>query len=157
MVSAGALDAYNQSLDVIQNNVSNANTPGYAAQTQSLDAVSFNPSVGSYGGVQAGEVVSSRNEYAEQTLRQQTTLLGTATQNVMSLTSLQTVFAISGNTGISYALNNLLSSFSAWAQSPSDTTAQQSVLNNAGDLASAFQQAASTLDTIRQNTESQIG
>jgi flagellar hook-associated protein 1 FlgK len=157
LVSAGALDAYSQSLDVVQNNVSNANTPGYAAQTQSLEALSFDANTGSYGGVRAGQVVSSRNEYAEQAVRQQTTLLGTATQNVSSLTSLQTVFAISGNSGISYALNNLLSSFAAWAQSPSDTTTQQSVLNNASDLAEAFQQAASSLGTVRQNTESQIG
>ncbi len=157
MVSAGALDAYSQSLDVVQNNVSNANTPGYAAQTQSLVPEAFDPSAGLDGGVQPGQVISSRNEYAEQTVRQQTTLLGAATQNVSSLTSLQAVFDISGNVGIPYALNNLLSSFSAWAQSPTDTTAQQSVLNNASDLASAFQQTAASLDTVRQTTESQIG
>jgi len=157
LVSAGALDAYTRSLDVVQNNVSNANTPGYAAQTQSLVPEGFDPTTGLSGGVQAGQVVSSRNEYAEQAVRQQTTLLGAATQNVSSLSSLQTVFNISGSSGISYALNNLLSSFSAWAESPSDSTTRQSVLNNASDLASAFQQAASSLDTIRQTTESQVG
>jgi flagellar hook-associated protein 1 FlgK len=156
-VSAGALDAYSQSLDVVQNNVSNANTPGYAAQTQSLISLPFDPTTtGADGGVMAGDVVSSRNDYAEQAVRQQTTLLGAATQNASSLSSLQTVFDISGNTGIPYALNNLLSSFSAWSESPSDTTAQQSVINNATDLAEAFQQASSSLGTIRQNTESQI-
>jgi flagellar hook-associated protein 1 FlgK len=157
LISAGALEAYSQSLDVVQNNVTNANTPGYAAQTQSLVPEAFDPSVGLQGGVQAGQVISSRNEYAEQTVRQQKTMLGTATQNVSSLTSLQTVFNISGNTGIPFALNNLLSSFSAWAQSSTDTTTQQSVLNNASDLASAFQQTASSLDAVRQTTESQIG
>ena len=157
LISAGALEAYSQSLNVIQNNVSNASTPGYAAQTQSLVAQDFSPTEGLQGGVQAGEVVSSRDDYLEQTYRQQNTQLGTATQNVSSLTSLQTVFSISGDTGISYSLNNLLSSFSAWAESPTDTSSQQSVLNNASDLASAFQQAASSLGAIRENTESQIG
>jgi len=156
-VSADALSAYSQSLDVVQNNVSNANTPGYAAQTQSLIPLYFDPPEGFVGGVKPGAVVSSRNEFAEQSFRQQTTSLGTATQSVSSLTSLQTIFDISGNSGVPYALNNLLSSFSAWAQSPSDNDTQQSVLNNAGDLAQAFQQVASALGTIRQNTESEIG
>jgi flagellar hook-associated protein 1 FlgK len=155
-VAADALDAYSQSLQVTENNVVNASTPGYAAQTQTLQALMFNPSEGDAGGVAAGQIESSRNEYAEQAVRQQNVLLGAASQDVTSLTSLQTIFDVSGDTGIPYALNNLLQSFSTWAQSPTDSTAQQSVIDNATDMASAFNDAAASLDTTAQDANQQI-
>jgi flagellar hook-associated protein 1 FlgK len=137
--AANALGAFDQALNVTQNNVANAQTPGYANQTQLLNAMRFDPADGSTGGVSAGKVVSSRDQYAEQAVRQQNVLLGQAQQNVTSFTSLQSLFDISGNSGIPYALNNLFTSFSAWGQTPTDTDAQQAVINSAASLASAFQ------------------
>ena len=46
LTAAGALDAYSQALDVVQNNVANASTPGYASQTQLLDACGSTPRTG---------------------------------------------------------------------------------------------------------------
>lgn len=154
--SASALDAYNQVLQVTQNNVANANTPGYARLTQSLIALPFNPNDGDNGGVQAGEVQSSRDEFAEQAVRQQNTLLGEATQSVNSLTSLQANFDVTGSTGISLALNNLFSAFSAWGQSPTDSTARQNVLSQAADLASAFQETANGITSVEQDTNQRL-
>lgn len=155
-VAADTLGAYSQALQVTENNVTNASTPGYAEQTQTLLAAPFDPADGDAGGVAIGPVISARDEFAEQAVRNQNVLLGAASQNVSSLTSLQTVFDVSGDTGIPYALNNLLQSFSAWAQSPADSNAQQSVIDNATSLASAFNDAASSLDSIAQNTNQQI-
>ncbi len=154
--AAGALDAFTQALDVTQNNVANAQTPGYANQTQLLTAMQFDPAEGSTGGVRAGEVVSSRDQYAEQAVRQQNVLLGQAQQNVTSFTSLQSLFDISGNSGIPYALNNLFTSFSAWGQTPTSTNAQQAVIDSATDLANAFQQTSTSLAQAAQNNSSQI-
>ena len=154
--AAGALDAFTQALDVTQNNVANAQTPGYAKQIQLLTAIPFDPSNGSTGGVRAAEVVSSRDQYAEQAVRQQNVLLGQAQQNVTSFTSLQSLFDISGNSGIPYALNNLFTSFSAWGQTPTSTDARQAVIDSATGLASAFQQTATGLAQASQNNSSQI-
>ena len=41
-VTAGALNAFDLALETTQNNVANAQTPGYAKQTQTLDSVAFN-------------------------------------------------------------------------------------------------------------------
>src|ERR1700722_4650384 len=90
-VTAGALNAFSQSLETIQNNIANAQTPGYASQTQTLEATTFDPSDGSLGGVTAGAIVSSRNEYDEQALRNQTVQLGAADQSVNSLTEMQSL------------------------------------------------------------------
>jgi len=152
-VSTEALTAYDQVLTVAQNNVANGSTPGYAQQTQSLEAMPMDPTGGLMGGVRAGEVISSRDQYAEQTVRQQTVLLGQAQQNVNSLTELQSVFDVTGQSGISAALNNLYQSFSAWAQSPTDQTARQTVIDNAASVAQAFQQTDAGLKTVATDTE----
>src|SRR5213080_3224259 len=118
LYSASTLEAYGRVLETAQNNVSNASTPGYAKQRLDLYALPFDPQAGSTGGVRAGKLESSRNEFAEQAVRQQTTGMGYQQQLVDSLTPLQNRFDISGNQGIPYALNNLFQSFSAWAGTP---------------------------------------
>jgi len=156
LTSSSALTAYEQALEVTQNNVANSSTPGYAKQTQQLYALPADPSEGVPGGVRAGVVEDSRDQYAEENVWRQSVSLGQANQNVNSLTAIQSLFDISGDTGIDSALNNLFSSFSAWGQSPTDTEAQQTVINNATDLASAFQQTASGLQGVEQDTNQQL-
>jgi flagellar hook-associated protein 1 FlgK len=154
--TAGALNAYDQALLVTQNNVTNAQTPGFAKQTQVLDSVAFDPAAGDQGGVKAGAVQSSRDEYAEQAVRQHTVSLGAAQQNVSSLTSLQSLFDVSGTSGIATTLSNLFQSFSAWGQTPTDPTAQQGVIDSASTLATSFNQAATGLANLSQTTDQQL-
>ena len=155
-VASGALGVYDQAFSVVQNNVANSSTPGYADQEMQFDAAQFDPEAGLVGGVQAGQVQSTRDRYAEQAVRQQTTLLGSANQLVNSLTSLQSVFPVTANTGIPSALNQLFQAFSSWSASPNDGTARQSVLNGASAVATAFQQTASQLTSVANDTEQQI-
>src|SRR5689334_24897054 len=98
--SAGALDAFQRSLDVTQNNVNNASTPGYAKQRLSLDALPFQPAAGLEGGVQAGAVESARNQYADNDVRQKLQALGYFDQQVTSLSAIQSGFDISGTSGV---------------------------------------------------------
>jgi len=156
MTSASALDAYSQVLSVIQNNVVNGSTPGYARQSMSLEAGAFDPAKGLGGGVRATEIKSSRDEFAEQAVRQQNTLLGGSSQSVSTLTQLQNNFDISGTTGIPAALNNLFQAFSAWGQSPTNGSARQTVINNAVAVANAFQDTANGLEQLTQNTNVQL-
>ena len=154
--AAGALEVYSRVLEVTQNNVDNANTPGYAKQTQTLEALPFDLATGALGGVTAGEVASARDEYSEQAVRSATTGLGMANQNVQSLTAVQSVFDVTGDAGVPYALNNLFQAFSAWAQSPTGTVARQNVLERASAVASAFQQTAAQLGQVRKDVETQL-
>ena len=154
--SANALSAYNQVLQVSQNNVANANTPGYAAESQELYARPFDPETGTLGGVAAGVVVSARNEFLEQDVRQQTTLEGEAQQNVNSLTSLQSCFNISEDAGIPSALAGFFDAASAWGQNPDDTVTRQTVIAQAQSVAQAFQQTATAVSQVDQDTETQL-
>jgi flagellar hook-associated protein 1 FlgK len=154
--SASTLDTYGRVLDTAQNNVANASTPGYAKQSMDLYALPFDPNSGSTGGVRAGELVSSRNENAEQAVRAQAGLLGQQQQMVGSLTSVQSVFDISGNQGIPKALNNLFQSFSSWATAPNNQATSQTIIERATEVAQSFAQAANALDSQAHDTELQI-
>jgi flagellar hook-associated protein 1 FlgK len=154
--TADALSVYSQALEVTQNNTVNASTPGWARQTQILEAMPSDPAIGLVGGVRAGAVVSARDEYAERAVRTQVSLEGKVSQDVTSLSNLQTSFDVSGNSGIPYALNNLLQSFSAWAQTPTDSNARQLVIDRASDLAGAFRQTATNLGRIQADTDQQL-
>ncbi len=152
--SANAMQAYDQEFQVIQNNVANANTPGYAQQNLSLVADPFDPPDLS-GGVSVGALQSTQDNYAEQSLRNQNSGLGLQQQLSTSLASISSVFDVSGNSGIDYALNNFYTAVSNWTEDPTDDVDQQQVIDQAGNVAQAFQQASTQLQQIAQQTQSQ--
>jgi flagellar hook-associated protein 1 len=151
--SSKALDVYSQEFATIQNNIANQNTPGYADQNVTLIADSFNPSEALYGGISTGPLASTRSQYLEQAVRAQTTMLGTAEQQVSDLTPLQTMFDLSSTTGISGSLDSFFNGFSALSVSPNDAVARQNVLTQAQTLATSFNQAATGLHAASGNVE----
>lgn len=156
ITASNAMDTMEQAMGVIQNNVVNASTPGYVTQTLTLNAQTFDPSDDIWGGVQAGAVVSSRNQAAEENVWNQNTLSGLATQQSSSLSALQNIFGISGQSGIPSALSSLYSAFSAWSTTPDDSTNQQQVLSAAQGVAQAFNQAATGVQQLEQQTDGQL-
>lgn len=155
--SAGnALNVFEQAMGVVQNNVANASTAGYVSQTLNLSASAFQPGANLYGGVQAGGVQSARNQFAEQAVWNQNEALGTATQQSSSLNALQSIFSISGTSGIPSALSNLYAAFSAWSTSPASATTQQQVLSAAGQMTQAFNSAANSVGQLESQTDSQL-
>ena len=154
-VAGDALKAFQDALDVTQNNVTNANSPGYAKQVPVLDSLAFQPENGLLGGVQE-QTQSTRNEFAEAAVQQQTSLLGEFQQLQTSLAPLQNVFDVSSGSPIPSALNQLFQSFSNWSANPADPTARNAVINAAAQVGAAFQQAAKQLDSIRSSTGGDI-
>ncbi|MGA3185666.1 MAG: flagellar hook-associated protein FlgK [Bryobacteraceae bacterium] len=148
-----ALDVYGQEFNTIQNNIANQNTPGYAEQSVTLVADSFNPSEALYGGISTGPMDSTRSPYLEQAVQTQTTLLGTAEQQVSDLTPLQSMFDLSSTTGISGSLDSFFNSASALSVSPNDAVARQNVITQAQTVATSFNQAASGISTASGNIE----
>src|SRR5208282_2100566 len=102
--SSNALQVYDQEFATIQTNIANVDTPGYADQNLPLVADSFDPSERLYGGVSVAPLASTRSEYLEQSVRTDTTQLGTAQQQVSDLTPLQSLFDLSSTTGVSGSL-----------------------------------------------------
>ena len=161
--SAQALQVIGQSLAVTQNNVTNAQTPGWAKQVQTVEARPLDIPEGLPGGTYAGPLVSTRDTYAEASVEQQQSALNFSQQTVSDLQNLQPLFDLTAASGVSGAIDNLFDSFSQLSINPNDTVSRQNVLTQAQTTAQAFQQAAqgimsqgSTVETETAGTVSDI-
>ncbi len=154
--SLTAIQAFQTALNISQNNVSNANTPGYARQVANLESLQFDPSGGLTGGVRAGPAQSTQNEYADQAVRTQLSQQGSFSAQSTALSSIQGLFDVSGQTGIVGALNNLFQSFSGWSANPGSASAQQAVLTAAQAVAQSFQSTAASLSQTTVQVNQQI-
>ncbi len=154
--SAQALKTYDRQIATVQNNVANASTPGYVKQTQTVEAMSFNLDVGLPGGVLAGPVMSARNEYAEESVRRQQSLLGEANQKATDLAQLEPLFSLTSSYSVSTTMSNFFKSFSQLSVNPNDSVARQSVIDSAKSLASSFNQTAMGIASAGSAADSQI-
>ncbi len=150
--ASSALTAFERAVDVTQNNVANANSPGYADQVPDLESLSFQTN-GLSGGV-VEQTQDTRNPLADQAVQQQLSLYGQFQQLQTSLQPLETVFDVSSTSAIPTALNNLFAAFSQWSTQPSSADFQTAVINAAQQTGSAFQEAAQQLASI-QSTNGQ--
>jgi flagellar hook-associated protein 1 len=154
--SANALAAFQRSLEIAQNNVSNASTAGYAKQLPTLNALPFQLQAGLLGGVQSGAPQSTRDEFLEQGVRYQAGLLGNYQAQAQSLSGIEPIFDVTGQSGILASLNSMFQSFSAWSANPDSAAARQDVLAKAQDLGASFQQTMSVLSAATDNIDNKV-
>src|SRR4051812_34021585 len=138
LATSYSMRAFQQGLNVTQTNVTNASTPGYVKQTQTFEADTFDLSKGLPGGVRAGQVLSSRNEYAEMAVRRNQQEVGLAQQRSTDLGQMEPIFSLTDGSGIAGALSNFFQSFSDLSVTPNSSTSRQAVLDRAKELASSF-------------------
>jgi flagellar hook-associated protein 1 FlgK len=155
--SANALDVLQQALSVIQNNVSNSSTPGYAAQKLNISAQPFDVASGAAGGIAAQGLISSRDSYADAEVQRQLQALGAFAAQAQGTSALQSLFDVTGKSGVPAALNNLYTAFSAWSASPTDSVAEKSVISAAGGFAGAVSQLSQSLASQARGLNRQIG
>ena len=149
--AADALSAFQQAIDVTQNNVANANSPGYAKQVPLMEAVDIQSANGVVGGV-TEQTQDTRNAFADAAVQQQQSLLGEFQQLQTSLAPLQGILDVSSNSAIPSALTQLFQSFSQWSTQPSNATYQNAVISAAQNTAAAFQTVASQLNSASAST-----
>jgi flagellar hook-associated protein 1 FlgK len=155
--AANSLEVFSNTFSVIENNISNANTPGYAKQDVNLQPLPFDPSTGLAGGVTSGPLISSRSEYLEQAVRTQQQLFGSAQQRAGDLGQIQPLFSLTATTGVAPSLNALFNSFSQLSVNPNDATDRQAVITQATALAQNIQQTATGIQQVSSNIVNQTG
>ena len=143
--AAQSMRAIERAMSVVQNNVANSSTPGYARQTQVILANRFNPAQGLPGGITAGETLSTRNSFAEEAVRKHQGSLGNSSQKASDLVQVEQVFTVADGAGINGALGDLFNSFSRLTVSPNDSSSRQVVLDRAHSLATAINSASVNL------------
>src|ERR1700685_4651190 len=153
--AGSSFNAYEQALEVVSNNTTNATTPDYADQSVDFQSNPFSPNEGGAGGVTLGPVQSSRDPYAEYNVQSAqselnySSTISTQLQTIEPLFDLQT--SSSSDSGVGGTLNQLFSAFSQLTINPNDTSYRQAVLNAAGNLTTAFNTLANGLSTAADN------
>ncbi|HXE14596.1 MAG TPA: flagellar hook-associated protein FlgK [Bryobacteraceae bacterium] len=156
---ANSMKTYEKAMEVVQNDTVNSNTQGFAAQNVNFSALQFDINGTAGGGVAVGSVLSARDEYAEHNVQLQQTSYNYSSTLATDLSNVQPLFDPQNTTGVAGSLNTLFAAFSQLATTPNDTTARQTVINDASGVANAFNSTASglanavsTISTSAQNT-----
>jgi flagellar hook-associated protein 1 FlgK len=156
LTSAGqSLQAFQQAMDVTENNVTNANSPGYADQVPEMVSQPFQTGTGLAGGV-SELTQDTRDSYADSAVQQQLSLQGMYQQLQTTLAPLQNVFDVSSSSPIPSALSQLFQSFSQLSTQPNNSNYQTAVIDAAQQTATAFQQAAVQLGQIQTGATNDI-
>lgn len=154
--AAGSLKTFESALGVASNNITNAQTPGFAKQGLMLTALPFGVELGLPGGVAAGDLLSSRESYLEQGVRLQLQREGYHSQQAFNLEQAEPIFDIGASSGIAGALDGLQQAFSQLSVTPNDLAARQNVLRRANDVAHAFNFTAQALANAATHADTEL-
>jgi flagellar hook-associated protein 1 FlgK len=151
---SGALDADQAALNVVANNVANANTPGYTTETPNWEEnqpIEINGiSIGD--GVTVTGATSQRDRVLEERLDQQQQLASASGSRLTALNTVQALFTPdSGSTSstagdIGSDLTSFFSSFSSLEANPTNNSSREEVLSSASTLAGDISNAAASLN-----------
>jgi flagellar hook-associated protein 1 FlgK len=156
-ITTQALDADQASLNVVANNVANANTPGYTTETANFQE--NQPLV--IGGVSYGDGVtetgatSARDRVLTERLNQQQQMASSTGSELTALNTVQALFtpdsgASSAEAGdISTDLTGFFSSFASLEANPANNPQREEVLSSATTLAADVSNAAASLNSQR--------
>jgi flagellar hook-associated protein 1 FlgK len=156
-VIAGALDADQQALSVVANNVANANTPGYTTETPDWEQnapVTINGMVLGAGVTETG-ATSQRDRVLEERLDQQRQLAAASGARLAALNQMQALFPPDSGSSSSSAgdiggdITNFFDSFSSLEANPTDNALREQVLSSASTLAGDISGAAGSLNQQR--------
>jgi flagellar hook-associated protein 1 len=144
MVStAGAMQALQRSLGVVENNIVNVSTVGYARQEASLIANPFNPnSNSSSGGVSSGPSSSARDAFLEASVWKTQHRVGYSDSLSSKMTEIERSFPLTAGAGITGELDKFFSTVSQWSVAPNNSVSRRQVLDRASSLAQSFNQTA---------------
>ena len=155
-IATGALAAQTAGLEVANNNIANANTPGYSRQMVSLSSAALvNNGVSVDEGVSYGGYTSVRDSVLVAAINAATSHQASLTAQNDSLTQVNTAFS-GTTTGIGSAVSTLFSDLSALSTNPSNSAARQTVLTDAGHVANAFHQGATALSDASAAANRQV-
>jgi flagellar hook-associated protein 1 FlgK len=144
-------------LQVTNNNIANANTPGYTRQVAVLQEVAptLDGTLSAGNGVELTGYQSVRNELLQTQINQETTAQGGANAQLSSLQAIEPTFTTSTN-DIGTEMSALFSSISSLSTNPTSSSSRPAVLTAGQNLATAFNTASSTLTSQQTGLNTQV-
>lgn len=160
-----ALNSNQEALNIVSNNVANANTPGYTRQVpiwRESDPININGLVLGSGATVTGPQ-SIRDRVLEQRLNQQQQLESASGSRLQALNTIEILFTPSSGTSASTTsdlgsdITGFFNSFSSLEADPSNNALRQNVLSAAAKLAGDISNAAASLTAQRQSLDQEAG
>ena len=156
-ISVSALQAFQQAINVTSNNIANASTPGYDAEsiilTEAIPQANGSATIGS--GVAVSGVTRAFSQAA-------TNQLNTSQSSLGQLNSLQTYTSqidnLIGTTGggLSTALTGFYSAWSGVANDPTSTASRQALVSAAQGVSTSLQSTTSQLNSLNTDVNTRI-
>jgi flagellar hook-associated protein 1 FlgK len=157
-VALQSMLAQQGALEVVANNIANANTPGYSREIPIMEenppTLSGNTLVGT--GVSMSSVESVRDNILNLRIDQETSQQSSLNSYVNSMNQVQALFNETQGTGLQTALSNFFNSFQSLASDPTSSSSRQSVIIAGQNLAGAFNQTSDNLATIQQGLDQSV-
>jgi flagellar hook-associated protein 1 len=156
-ITAQALDADQAALNVVANNVANANTPGYTTENPDWQQ---NPPIDINGvligqGAQETGATSQRDRVLDERIDQQQQLASASGTRLTALNTIESLFTPDSGSSTASAgdigsdITNFFDSFSSLEANPTDDALRQNVLSSAQTLAGDISNAAASLNAQR--------
>ncbi|QOY86750.1 flagellar hook-associated protein FlgK [Paludibaculum fermentans] len=159
--AAGSMGVFEKAMGVVQSNVTNASTPGYARQRVEFQSQRIQPELGLSGGVTWSGTLDSRSSFAEDNVRKRATEFGAADEMAAQLKRVEPLFDITGDSGVPGALTNLVEAFSALTTAPNDNAMRQTAIDRATQVADSFHALSNGLaeasHTVDRSLQDQVG
>jgi flagellar hook-associated protein 1 FlgK len=153
-IMGGALDADQEALNVVANNVANANTPGYTNEVpnwqENPPVTIASEQIGN--GVTETGATSQRDRVLESRLDQQQQVASASSTRLSALNDIQALFAPDSGSGSATAgdigndITSFFDSFSSLEGDPTDNALREQVLSSASTLAGDISSAANSLN-----------
>ncbi|EYC49982.1 flagellar hook protein FlgK [Hylemonella gracilis str. Niagara R] len=156
-ISASALTANQNVLNVIGNNIANVNTEGYSRQQAILKSIPGQyTGTGYYG--KGVEITTINRIYDEFLTRQAATSKSVAAGDSVRSSYMQQLESLfpGGANGLGASVSELLNSFSDIANAPTDLTARGVTLARAEEMANRFRATAESINELRIGVNQQL-
>jgi flagellar hook-associated protein 1 FlgK len=164
-MTSGALDADQEALNIVANNVANASTTGYTEETPNFvenDPITIN-GVSCGQGVTETGATSVRDKVLQERLDQQQQLASASGTRLTALDSIQALFtpnsssSSSSTSDMGSSLTSFFDSFSSLEADSTSSSLRQDVLSKASTLASSISGAAASLNSQKAALDQEAG
>ena len=154
--AARSLSSFSEALGVIQNNIANAATPGYARQRVSLAPI-VTPQSTSHGlGVEVRQIQSLRDQLLESQVLFTNQSRSFFQKTTQLISQIEPTFRLAGDNSLGESIDNFFGSVASLSVAPEDFTLRREVINSADSLAGIFRRTNAELDRQRTSVDTEL-
>lgn len=156
-IASQALNADTGAIQSINNNIANANTPGYSREVVELQSVAptSNEPASPGGGVILEGFQSVRNEVLQSQINEETQSQSDANAQLNTLNQIQPIFTTSSQ-DVGTEITAFFNSLSTLSTNPTSTADRQAVMTAGSNLANAFNTASNSLTALVPGLNTQV-